>query len=573
MGGTGDSLLQAEQRVKTRTSTVTAGGILSSRQRRVLREYLTGYLMILPAGLLVFLFGLFPVGFALYVSLQKWRLKRGEFLGLANYAGAIGNLAYLGAFAFALAALFLAWRQVRRVQAEARERGERPWILALPGVLYAATALAFLRWAVLLLPVVLDIADKIVGKRKTRELFVGLLGEAFRAESVLPAWRLFLALAVASLLVGALILRFRPGARTLLLQAQWALAWFSGAVGVILLRFTLGQVAAAYGEAAQSGADPGIWPQVVIIGSGVILLGMAWKVWAGAPGQASALSFGLRLLAAVALLVGGWLLIGELPAVLAAGDEELWSGLKVTAFYSLGTIPFQLIFALFLAVLLFQKLRGSEFFRMLFFLPYVTPAVASAAVFRQLFSERLQAPVNQFLRLLGLPAQQWLREPEGIFSMLAQGVGLKLQAWAGGPSLALVVIMIFSIWTFVGYDTVIYLAGLGNIDRELVESAEIDGASQWQTFRFIILPLLSPTTYFLTLIAVIGTFKAFNHIWVMRDGAALGTSDTFSVLIFSEFFEKLRYGYASALAFVLFAVIISLTYINNRVQGSRVFYG
>ena len=146
-------------------------------------------------------------------------------------------------------------------------------------------------------------------------------------------------------------------------------------------------------------------------------------------------------------------------------------------------------------------------------------------------------------------------------------------AWADGPSLALVVIMIFSIWVFVGYDTVIYLAGLGNIPKEMSEAAEVDGASRWQIFRFITFPLLSPTTYFLTIISVIGTFKAFNHIWVMRLDAALGTTDTFSVVIFTEFFEKLRYGYASAMAFVLFAIILVLTYINTRTQGSKVFYG
>jgi ABC-type sugar transport system permease subunit len=133
--------------------------------------------------------------------------------------------------------------------------------------------------------------------------------------------------------------------------------------------------------------------------------------------------------------------------------------------------------------------------------------------------------------------------------------------------------MIYSIWVFVGYDTVIYLAGLGNISKELGESAEVDGANQWQVFRYITFPLLSPTTYFLTLIAVIGTFKAFNHIWVMRLPAALGTTDTFSVVIFTEFFQKLRYGYASAMAFILFAIILALTFFNNKIQGSRVFYG
>jgi multiple sugar transport system permease protein len=146
-------------------------------------------------------------------------------------------------------------------------------------------------------------------------------------------------------------------------------------------------------------------------------------------------------------------------------------------------------------------------------------------------------------------------------------------AWADGPSLALVVIMIYSIWVFVGYDTVIYLAGLGNIPKEMSEAAEVDGANRWQVFRYITFPLLSPTTYFLTLISVIGTFKAFNHIWVMRLDAALGTADTFSVVIFTEFFLKLRYGYASAMAFILFAIILTLTFVNNKIQGSRVFYG
>jgi len=175
---------------------------------------------------------------------------------------------------------------------------------------------------------------------------------------------------------------------------------------------------------------------------------------------------------------------------------------------------------------------------------------------------------------LNLEPQKWLWEPKGIFQLIATKAGFETwPAWANGPSLALVVIIIYSIWVFVGYDTVIYLAGLGNISKDMSEAAEVDGANKWQIFRYITFPLLSPTTYFLTLISIIGTFKAFNHIWVMRLDAALQTTDTFSVVIFSEFFEKLRYGYASAMAFVLFAIILCLTYLNNKVQGSRVFYG
>jgi multiple sugar transport system permease protein len=239
----------------------------------------------------------------------------------------------------------------------------------------------------------------------------------------------------------------------------------------------------------------------------------------------------------------------------------------------LGTVPFQLAIGLFLAVLLFQKVPGSNIFRILYFIPYVTPGIASAAVFQQMFSNRQSAPVNMFLKLLGLEPQQWLFEPRGILTLLGDSMGFTVPAWAAGPSLALMVIIIHNIWTYVGYDTVIYLAGLGNISKEMTDSAEVDGANRWQVFRHIIFPLLSPTTYFLSLIAIIGTFKAFNTIWIFRSNLALGTTDTFSLTIFIEFFEKLRYGYASALAFILFGIIILLSFINNRTQGSKVFYG
>ncbi len=538
-----------------------------------MREYLTGYLMILPATGLIFLFGIFPVGFALYVSLFKWRLKRGDFIGITNYTRAAGNLAYVALFFIALGALFLAWYLTRRARAQAREHGERLWPLSIPALLHATAALAFLRWSVLLLPQVLDIAGKIVGVEKTRALFMQLLREAVLAESVLPAFWTFAAILLAAMLSGAAALKRWPSPRNAAHQGMLAVAWFSAIAGLILGWFTYREAGRAYQLALEQGSDPGIWPQVITISTGVVLMGLAWLVWRSAERQDTGGGFWFRILAALVLLVGAWLLIGELPTVIAAGDKRMWSGLKVTVFYSLGTVPFQLAISLFLAVLLFQRLAGSELFRMLFFLPYVTPFVASAAVFRQMFSVRPQAPVNQFLRLLGLEPQRWLQEPTGIFTMLATRFGLDLPAWASGPSLALVVIMIYSIWVYVGYDTVIYLAGLGNIPSEQIEAAQIDGAGRWQVFRYIIFPLLSPTTYFLSLIAIIGTFKAFSHIWVMRHELALGTVDTFSVTIFIEFFDKVRYGYASALAFVLFAIILILTFVNNRIQGSRVFYG
>jgi len=545
----------------------------TGRRLRDIREYLTGYLMIAPAVSLIFLFGIFPVGFALFVSLHKWRLKRGDYIGITNYADAIDTLIYVALFVIAVGALVAVWFLLRRAVRQTKGMGTRPWLLTIPGAIHAATVIALFRYVWVQLPEFLDIADKLRTLERTREVFSQLLSEAFNAPSVQPAWQTFAFLALGTIVVGVIASFAWRRPENLTYQATFALVWLTLAIGLGLLYYTFQQINLVYAAAVESGTDPGIWPQLIMILSGTILLVIAWLIWRRAPDEDTPLRFWLRIGATFTLLLGGWLLAGEIPVIVASGNQDLWNGLKVTVFYSLGTVPFQLTIAMALSLLLFQRLRGSELFRILFFIPYVTPTVASAAIYRQLFSNRVQAPANQLLTLLGLEPQKWLREPTGIFAMLASHLGVTLPDWAAGPSQALVVIMIFSIWTFVGYNTVIYLAGLGNIPKELVEAAEIDGASKWQVFKNIIFPLLSPTTYFLTLIAIIGTFKAFNHIWVLRESLALGTTNTFSVAIFLEFFEKLRYGYASAMAFVLFAIILILTFVNNRIQGSRVFYG
>lgn len=543
------------------------------RKRKQIKEYLTSYLFIAPASILIFIFGIFPVGFALYVSLHRWRIKRTDMINLDNYVNAIGNLAYVVVFFLGIGALIGIYFLIRKIVRLAREHNDLPWLTILPGFINALVAFAFFNWFYRVLPEVLGIADKLRGLERTQSVFLRLLGEAFRAENVQPAWRFFIWTLLVGLLAAGLVMYFWKNRRNLTYQAYFALAFLALGIGVGLLFYTQQQVALAYAAAFAADSDPGIWPQFISISSGAILLGLAWFLWHRAEAQKNTGSFVLHVFSTMILLVGGWLLIGEIPTIVASGDKDLWSGLKVTVFFALGTVPVQLTLALFLAVLLFQKVRGSNFFRIIYFIPYVTPAIASAAIFKQMFSNRHTAPINMLFRGIGLEPQQWLFEPRGVNTLIGEFLGWNLPDWAAGPSLALMVVILHSIWTYVGYDIVIYLAGLGNITKELVDAAQADGASKWQIFRFITFPLLSPTTYFLSLISVIGTFKAFNTIWIFRDSLALGTTDTFSVTIFIEFFEKLRYGYASAMAFVLFAIILALTFINNKVQGSKVFYG
>jgi ABC-type sugar transport system permease subunit len=255
----------------------------------------------------------------------------------------------------------------------------------------------------------------------------------------------------------------------------------------------------------------------------------------------------------------------------ALSTSSTWHSLLVTATYSIISVPLQLGLGLWVAYLLYQKVRGRSFFRVVFFLPYITSTVASAAVWSYLYSPD-NGLLNALLKLVGLPGQHWLTEPKGVFALAGQALGVSVPIWAAGPSLALLSLIAFTTWVFVGYDIAIFLAGLGNIPTELYEAAKVDGASGWKLFRNITLPLLSPTTFFLLIFTVIGTFKAFNHIWVMTEGGPADATTTTSVLIFQQLYQANRYGYSAALAFILFAVILLLTLVQNRLAGRRVVY-
>jgi ABC-type sugar transport system permease subunit len=253
-------------------------------------------------------------------------------------------------------------------------------------------------------------------------------------------------------------------------------------------------------------------------------------------------------------------------------DPDMWYALLVTATYSLITVPVQLGLGLIIAVLLFQRIGGSEAFRIMMFLPYITSTVASAAVWSYIYSPD-NGLLNAVLKSVGLTPLKWLGEPGGVFALMAQSLfGLTLPVWAQGPSLSLVSVSIYTTWVFIGYDITIFLAGLVNINAELYEAAKVDGAHGWRLARHITFPLMSPTIFFLLIVTVIGTFKAFNHIFVMTGGGPGNTTTTASVMIFQQLYANNRYGYSAALAFILFTVILTLTLLQNHFAGRRVVY-
>ena len=370
----------------------------------VLQNNITGYLFVSPALVIIFIFGLFPIGNAVWMSLYRWRVRQGGFVGIKNYADVVGD--WWGALAFCVGLTVL--------------------------------VLAYYVW-----------------------------NNAFNRLS----------------------------------ERRW----------------------------------------VAQLASAVVLIGTA---------------FGL--------IAFGW------TRMMQVGDVDYLHGLIYTVYYAFGTVPIQLALGLLLSYILYQNLFAKEWYRMIYFVPYITPVVASAVVFRQVFSSRESSIANQVVGLFGIEPLSWIAESESLINIL---FNLNLEGFWAGPSLAMVSVILFNIWTYTGYYTVVFLAGLGSIPGDLYEAAKVDGANDWHLFRRITLPLLSPVTFYLSVLGFIGTFKSFDSIYVMRDRFAKGTTDTASIVIFDSFRTDNNWSYAAAQAIILLLIILALTAVQRNVFERRVFYG
>jgi multiple sugar transport system permease protein len=248
-------------------------------------------------------------------------------------------------------------------------------------------------------------------------------------------------------------------------------------------------------------------------------------------------------------------------------DPDFLRSLVLTAVYVVGTVPVEMAIGLGLALLLHQRLRLRGLFRLLYFIPYVTSQVAVALVWGWVFNPTYGV-ANGILDAVGIPAQRWLLQPNGILSPDAP------------PSLALAAIMLVTVWYYLGFHAVVFLSGLTAIPNELIDAAHIDGAAGFKLFRHITFPLLSPTTFFLLLVATIGAMTSFNLIYVMGGGGQafgcagnpLGTTQVAALFVFDRFWCQTQLGYASAAAFILGLVVLAVSALNGRLFSRRVVY-
>ncbi len=243
-----------------------------------------------------------------------------------------------------------------------------------------------------------------------------------------------------------------------------------------------------------------------------------------------------------------WVGIGNYTDLLQ--DDLFWKSLGNTFYYVIGSVPITIVIALAIALLLNSKINFRGLFRLAYFMPYITSTVAITMVWRWLYHDRFGL-FNYILGLFDIDMVRWLMDPK----------------WA------MPAVIILSIWRHLGYDVVIFLAGLQNIDEEVYEAARVDGAEGWQLFRYITWPLLSPTTFFILIISIIGSFKVFTEIFVLLPGGGpLNSAMTAVYYVYEKGFGEWQMGYASAAAYVLFFIIFAFTLVQMYVARRRVHY-
>ena len=231
-------------------------------------------------------------------------------------------------------------------------------------------------------------------------------------------------------------------------------------------------------------------------------------------------------------------------------DSKFGNSMRVTLLYTALTVPVTIVLALFIASLLTAKIRLTSAFRSMFFFPYIASIVAVAIVWQFLYHAEL-GPINQVLRSIGIA------EPP---------------RWTSSKDTALYAVAIMNIWRGVGYYMVLFIAGLVGIPPSLYEAGAIDGANSWQKFRHITLPMLSPTTFFVVISSIINSFQAFTPIYIMTGGGPGTATQVLVFRIYEEAFVLSNFGYASAMAMVLFLIVLVFTVFQFRWQEKNVAY-
>lgn len=246
--------------------------------------------------------------------------------------------------------------------------------------------------------------------------------------------------------------------------------------------------------------------------------------------------------------VPNWIGVENYARMIGGRDLYFYKSLRVTVYYVLLAVPSSIIFSFLLALLLNQNIKGRALFRTIFYLPSIVPVIAISFIWMWLLNPDLGL-ANQLLRAVGLPRSMWIYGENTVI-----------------PSLALM-----NLWTTGGV-TVIFLAGLQNVPRHLHEAIEIDGGGAWDKLMHVTIPMMTPTIFFNLIIGLIGGFQIFSQAYVMTNGGPNNASLFYVYYLYREAFQFSRMGSASAIAWVLFLIIMVFTALIFRTSSNWVYY-
>jgi len=233
-------------------------------------------------------------------------------------------------------------------------------------------------------------------------------------------------------------------------------------------------------------------------------------------------------------------------------DPKFYVALKNTIFYTLITVPGQMIFGFLVALLLNRKMKGQTLFRLLYYLPVITSWVIVSILFQYLFAAR-GGLVNFLLK--------------DLLHIIQKDI-----AWLSNPNTAMIPIYTLGIWKGIGWSMLIFLAGLQGIPKQLYEAASLDGANSWKTTTKITLPLMIPTIMFELVMLTIGGFNVFLSVYVMTGGGPMGSTEVLSSYMFKEAFDYFHFGYGSAISVIFFIIVFAIAQIQRKLLAKRSSY-
>lgn len=229
-------------------------------------------------------------------------------------------------------------------------------------------------------------------------------------------------------------------------------------------------------------------------------------------------------------------------------DPDFWSSMWNTVYYVLGTVPTTIALSLLVAILLNQKVRFLEPYRVIYFIPVITSINAISIVWKYIY------------------------QSDGVLNRLLGVAGLSGPDWLGSTTWAMPAIIFMSVWKGLGYNVVIFLAGLQNVPPSLYDAAKIDGANRWQQFRNVTWPMISPTTFFVLIMSTMSSFQVFAQVFMMTGGGPLKSTTVVIYHLFEKAYGQHKMGEACALAFVIFAIILFFTLLQKKFVGEKVHY-